>query len=381
MIDETPHSEMTGRERLLTVLRGGIPDRMPFVPLVNEFFWDTLPAEWNVHDPVTCCRRIGADIAERWVSSYVGFGLHFGEEDGRDLAAQKIRQQVQRGDRTTVRYETPVGTLTEQFRETREAGSTSFREKHLVKTVDDLRAYQYLWESMSPRAAYHLTRERMDYIGDDGIVMVRTPCTPLLHLIMYDMGLERTSYFLADYPGPMKRLMRTMTDKVLAAAQVAAGSPAEVGIIPENSSTLLFSPRQFSEYCTPLFDEMARMFHDNGKLLLLHACGHLHDLLPLIARTGLDGIESLTPPPTGNVELHYAREMLGPDRTIIGGLDPVWFAQATSQEVESRVESIAEEVSPGRHFMLMPSDSTPADVPLANFDAVRLTIERVARWR
>ena len=116
------------------------------------------------------------------------------------------------------------------------------------------------------------------------------------------------------------------------------------------------------------------------KLLLLHACGHLHDLLPQIAKTGLDGVESLTPPPTGNVELSYARKILGPDMTIIGGLDPIWFQQATPQEVEVKVEEIAKQVDPGRHFMLMPSDSTPAGVPLTNFKAVQRSIDRVAQW-
>jgi hypothetical protein len=369
---------MSGRERLLTVLRGGIPDRLPFVPLVNDFFWDTLPPEWDVHDPVACCRRIGADIAERWVRSYVGYGLY--RDEAIDPWLKGITfERSQTSNGTLVRWVTPFGALSQHQRETQEAGSTVYREDPLVKTFEDLRVYQYLWEAMEPRAAYHLTRQHLDAIGDDGIVMVATPCTPMLHLIMYDLGLERTSFFLADHPEAMKRLMTTMADKALAATRIAAHSPAEVGIVPENSGTRLVSPRQFAEFCAPVLSEMASLFHSSGKLLLFHACGHLHDLMPAIAGTGLDGIESLTPPPTGNVELAFAREILGPDKTIIGGLDPVWFAQASAAEVSEKVQAIAEEVRPGRHFMLMPSDSTPAHVPLANFEAVRRTIERLAK--
>ncbi len=375
---QVPKCEMSGRERLLTVLHGGIPDRLPFVPLVNEFFWSTLSVDWKVNDPVDCCRCIGSDIAERWVRSYVGYGLHFDDQSADHGVPSDIRRIARVGDQTILQYETPLGTLTQRLRETSEGGKTWFREERLVKTIDDLRAYQYLWECMEPRPAYHFTQHRMDTIGDDGIIMLLTPCTPLLHLIMYDLGLARTSYFLADYPKAMERLMSTMADKALMATRVAAGSPAEVGIVPENSGTLLVSPSQFARYCAPILAEMAHMFHENGKLLLLHACGHLHDLLPLIAGTGLDGVESLTPPPTGNVDLGYARQVLGPHKTIIGGLDPVWFAQATPQEVEIRVTEIAAEVAPGRHFMLMPSDSTPAGTPLANFLAVQRAIDRMA---
>jgi uroporphyrinogen-III decarboxylase len=280
----------------------------------------------------------------------------------------------------TIQYETPVGNLTQQLRRTNEAGQTWFRVEHLIKTVEDLRTYQYLWECMTPRPAYHITSDSIEDLGEDGLVMGLTPCTPILHLIMYDLGLERTLYFLDDYAKSMHQLMSVMSEKVLAATRLAAGSPLEVGIIPENSGTMLISPKQFGRHCKPLLSEMARIFHKNDKLLLLHACGHLHDLLPQIAETGLDGIESLTPPPTGNVTLSYARKILGPDKTIIGGMDPVWFQQATPREIEEKIEAIANEVKPGRHFMLMPSDSTPADVPLANFEAVRRSINRVAQW-
>ena len=370
---------MAGKQRLLAVLRGEIPDRLPFVPLVNEYTWSTFPSEWGVDDPVSCCRRIGADIAERWVPSYVGYG--FGPERIEHLTDARVRREESSVDGLIhISFHTPVGTLMEERRETSEAPGTQFRRSHLVKNVEDLRPYLYLWESMDPQPAYHLAQEHIDTIGDDGLAMVLTPCTPILHLIMYDLGLQALAYFVADYPQRMDRLFEVMTEKVLAAARLAARSPGEVGIVPENSGTRLVSPRQFDRYCGPVLAEFARAFHDEGKPLLLHACGHLRGLLHQIADTGLDGIESLTPPPTADVDLAYARQVLGPDRTIIGGLDPVWFVRATPEQVEERVIEIIEEVRPGRHFMLMPGDSTPAGVPMANYDAVRRAIDAHGHW-
>lgn len=372
-----PRVEMTGRQRLLTVLRGGIPDRMPFVPLVNAYFWSTLPPEWDIDSPADCCRRIGADIAERWVPSVSGSSW----DDPEVLSAGHIvRREHREAGRVWVEYETPVGSLSMQFCETSEAGQTAFRGEHLVKTAADLRAYQYLWEAKAPAPAYHLTQERLDEIGEDGMAWLHVPCTPLLHLIMYDLGLERTAYLLADEPEAMQRLLDVMAGKNLTACKIAADSPAEVGIVAENSGTRLVSPAQFAAHCAPVLAEYARIFHSRGKILLLHACGHLRGLLPQIAATGIDGIESLTPPPTGNVDLAYARQVVGRDMTIIGGMDPVWFLKATPAEVEHRVEEIAELIYPGDHFMLMPSDSTPAHTPLANFEAVRRAIARKGRW-
>jgi len=370
---------LSGRQRLMTVLRGGTPDRIPFVPLVNEFFWATLSPECGVDDVVSCCRCIGADIAERWVPSYLGYGLEFGSLDDSQSPGSPRRREERSEDEILVRFETPVGTLTQRQRRTDQAGSTWYKEEHLVKSGADLRAYQYLWDAVEPQAAYHLTQERIDAIGDEGLALVRTPCTPILHLIMYDLGLERLAYLMADHRKEMHHLLDTMADKVLAATAIAAASPAEVGIIPENSGTRLVSPRQFDTYCAPIMSEMVRRFHERGKILLLHPCGHLRDLLPAIEATGLHGIESLTPPPTGNVPLAMAREVMGPKRTLMGGLDPVWFAQATAEQVEERVSEIVGQVGDGRGFMLMPADSTPANVPMANFGAVNRVLSRHAR--
>jgi len=122
------------------------------------------------------------------------------------------------------------------------------------------------------------------------------------------------------------------------------------------------------------------MYHERSKIVLLHACGHMRDLLPMVRETGLDGIESLNPPPTGNTELAYGREVLGPGRSIWGGLDPVFFLRATPAEIEQEVRQIISVVAPGDHFVLMPADSTPAGVPLDHFDVVRRTIDRYGRW-
>ena len=185
---------------------------------------------------MTCCQRIGADIAERWVPSSVGYGT----ENEKALFMAGIRaESVQKGDRILWEYRTPVGTLTRVARATTEAGSTVFREEHLVKGSSDLRAYQYLWEAMRIEANYDATQEHIARIGEEGMAWLHVPCTPLLYLIMYDLGLELTAYLLNDYAEAMQRLMGVMAEKALAACRLAAASPGEVGIVAENSGTLL----------------------------------------------------------------------------------------------------------------------------------------------
>ncbi len=63
---------MTGKERILTVLAGGTPDRVPFVPSVWQWFYanrarKTLPAELDpCGGPVEVLRFIGADVLSKF---------------------------------------------------------------------------------------------------------------------------------------------------------------------------------------------------------------------------------------------------------------------------------------------------------------------------
>ena len=54
-----------------------------------------------------------------------------------------------------------------------------------------------------------------------------------------------------------------------------------------------------------------------------HTCGAIGDRLELMAATGTDGIDTLDPPPLGNVDLADARRRLGSGLFIKGNVDPV----------------------------------------------------------
>ena len=376
-MSSTSDRQMTGRERLLALFQGKIPDRMPFVPMMTSYFWGALPEEWAIDNAADACRCVGSDMLDWHVSSYSGWELN----DLEWLHSKGIqRRETVKGDITTIELVTPEGTLSERRRETREAGRTSFTLEHLIKGPQDMAPYRYLWAAREPEPAYGLTQESIERIGEDGLVVVRMPPTPIMTLIMRDAGLDTVCYLLADQPQRMHGLLDLMTAKSLALCDIVAQAPVEVAFIAENSGTRLVSPRQFATYCKPVLSEYARILHSHGKIAMLHACGHLERLLEQIADTGVDGIESVTPPPTGNTPLSLARKVLGADKILIGGMDPSFFASAQPEEIEKLVEEIAEWARPGRNYALMPADSCPANAPLANFAAVRRTINRYGRW-
>lgn len=76
---------------------------------------------------------------------------------------------------------------------------------------------------------------------------------------------------------------------------------------------------------------------------------------------GVTGVQSLSPVPTVNVTIAQARELLGADRCIIGGIEPTTFLDLSLKDLGSYVEQTIEEAR-GGPFVLANSDSCPPGV-------------------
>lgn len=110
----------------------------------------------------------------------------------------------------------------------------------------------------------------------------------------------------------------------LARGHFAAGADA-VLISSAYAGGGLISRRDYETFVLPyerrLIAETKREWP--GRPIYTHTCGAIADRLELMAETGTDGIDTLDPPPLGNVDLADARRRL-PERVFIkGNVDPV----------------------------------------------------------
>jgi len=84
---------------------------------------------------------------------------------------------------------------------------------------------------------------------------------------------------------------------------------------------------------------------------------------------GVFAVESLSPPPTGNVTVKKAREIIGSDMGIIGGIEPTMFLNLPIDELGEYVEATIEDAK-GGPFVLANSDSCPPGVTKEKFKLV-----------
>jgi uroporphyrinogen-III decarboxylase len=88
-----------------------------------------------------------------------------------------------------------------------------------------------------------------------------------------------------------------------------------------------------------------------------------------MATENVDAIESVTPPPTGNVEIWDVQKALGKDKCIIGGIEPIQFLDLSLDEFRNYVEDTLSRMNP-RGFIFGNSDSCPPGVSVEKFKAV-----------
>ena len=62
---------MNSKERLLAVLKGKKPDRIPWAPLIDGYFLSSLKEKNIKMNSIELLRHIRADILERHVTTYI----------------------------------------------------------------------------------------------------------------------------------------------------------------------------------------------------------------------------------------------------------------------------------------------------------------------
>ena len=341
---------MTPKQRLLAAIQGKPIDRVPWSPFL-AYWWEAQPQEKTVGGQLPYMESVGADPLLRgfrspWKQHYKGVNIRYENHPTR-------RYEF---------WETPVGTLKFGYHLS-STGNTWFLVEHPITEVEDLKILQWIYEHMEFEAdgaadeEHRQTGERGLYVPLIGSEMK----TCFQSLLEKWVGTENLVYFLMDEPETVEECLATMRYASDKTVPFCRNSAAEAFIFWEDTSTTNINPSMFEQYIAPEISHWASELHKDGKLLLHHACGSLKALLPLMAQTGVDAIESISPPPTGNIDIGDAFALLPDNLALIGGIEPVFFQDCTEEQLVARVKELLD-TTKGHRYVLANSDSCPPAV-------------------
>jgi hypothetical protein len=376
---------MTGRQRILAALAGEIPDRVPFVPNIWQWFHmnrgaGRLPAALaGAGDPVEALRLLGADVLSKFDGAVVREHLADGrrsvsyEGNPLDRPAWTSFVEFERGPLRREQVETPHGTLTQVWRYAPEAAAP-FEAEHWWKDFEKEYAAVRAWLlARRFEVDREALRRGLAKIGGDGVLLLQLLPTPLKQF-HWLAGPAAASLFIGDHPEAMQELADIHEEQSLAVVEQVVDLPqVMIFELPDNLDSTFYSPRLFRQFCLPALRTVAEMVHARGKYLFIHACGRLKALAPLIAESGLDCVEGQAHPPLGDWHLHETRA-ISPRLILCGGMtaqEQEWPGDVAAGRIRHYVRALFAGLGDKRRFLFASGCNTSPRTPWENLVAFR----------
>jgi uroporphyrinogen decarboxylase len=187
-------------------------------------------------------------------------------------------------------------------------------------------------------------------------------------------GMERLLTSFIDEPTFARRLGEIVLAYFTAFARLAVREGADVVVLSDDyayKSGPLMSPAQFREFVLPLLAEAVRAVRDAGARCVKHTDGDVHEILDDIVGTGVDAVGPLEP--AAGMNLGALRTRYGARVALVGNLDVDLLCRGSVEDVRRATRALIESVSgPGGHVLSSGNTITSAVVP-RNFLAMVAT--------
>lgn len=340
---------MTPRQRLLTTIRGGIADRIP----------------WNIYASILPKTEAGRMMQHNGLS--ILRATRVCREIHEAVTIHEDREETARGPSIRVRIETPVGTLSEEATIEPVTGSRWIRE-FFIKGPEDYRAAEYYFRHtrFEPEyASWHLADAAM---GDEGLVFHEIMPLPICFLYQYWMGVEGMAEGVYLYPDRFEALLHVLNEHHLRQAELAAAGPCEVIWFPESISAHVISPRLFQRYCLPVYSRAVPLVRGAGKLIFAHYDGSIRPYVDLLRDVDLSIIEAFTPPPMGDLTVAEAKAAW-PDKVIWVNFPGCLFLES-GRAIKAYTLDLLRESAPGGRLVIGCTEDYPPDQFEKTFTAV-----------
>lgn len=382
---------MNRRENVLKLLRGEKPEYLPWFG--DLAYWiDYLQEESKMPPKYLTGNDIATGSVNKGLAGTfpedglqmlhrdLGVGLYLQGyfpfvEEYHDLEYTFREDPVNRVKTTT--FKTPVGTLREVWVWLPGSYSWGVRE-HLVKGAEDLPALKYIYEHTTYRTDYALADLRTRTIGDQGIVVVYAPKTPMMELVALKAGLETVVDMYLDEPESLEETLAAMEKKVDEALEIALAAPADIIFFPENLSSEMVGGAIYDTYIAPLHRRWTQRAREAGRPSFVHLDGTLRPLITELSKNGFQVIEAVTPKPVGDLEVKELRQYVKDETILWGGLPGGFFTEEMSDEAfDAYVIDVIHTMKQQGNFVLGVADQV---VPGSSFRRIQRVSQLIEKY-
>jgi len=261
----------------------------------------------------------------------------------------ETRQEIDGVIRRNVRWITDIGELHEWY-------MGEWRQEYLIKGASDYQIMQRAWQDTAVLPWNEPFFESEARLGESGITLGQLDRTPFQKIQIDYAGLERFSIDIATQERGLLDLLEIMNPVKLREFQVALGSPAPQIKLWENLTIETMGPHLYRKYLVPLYRQIFAILDGSDKKLQVHYDGKLRIIAEDIQRLPFDGLDSVTPPPEGDMSTAEARQWW-PDKFLWLHPTLTWY-DLPMQKLLDNIRGMALAAGPKR-FCLMISEEVP----------------------
>ena len=368
---------MTSRQRLLTAMRRGIPDRVPVAPDISNYipakrsglpFWDIyfkgVTPLWKEY--LKAMDHYGGDY---WVASCCGLPAIW---EPSPRVAQTTEDHYDAQMDAMIRHttiHTPDGELTGEevcFR----ADPPSPVRKPLKDPQRDWKAFRWTLQSrpvaLDLAAFSDIRNECQKRAAAFGVAIGYPGFQSWLGAA--DGGLETLTCMLTDYPEMLDEWYESSFDHADKLMDLVLPAKPDYILFGGSGTLSLASPALVMKYCIPGLTKWTKQAQDAGIATLLHSCGKSRLLVDMLAEhTSLGMLNPLEVAPMGDVDLAEVKAARGHQLGLMGNLHTTEvMLRGTPQLVRRKSLEAMRAAGIGGGFCLSTGDQCGRETPQAN---------------
>jgi uroporphyrinogen-III decarboxylase len=370
---------MTSRERLLITLRGGIADRVPVAPFVQEeylsfYYPDKKSVDWVI-DATELANELDFDLMAKhrglepphWFRrSRPGWELRHSSftSDGMEHRRLEIATPKRVFVKEEARPYTGAGS----------AGGAFMPTKHLLSDPAEIACFFELAPPLADedrRAMRETVSTWKKILGERG-VLAPWGFAGIFNFAAELVGMQ--NLYVAPYEE--EQLYTFMMGRIADAAceynqaLVEAGVDC-IGIQGHMAGGRTTGADFFREFVQHFERRLLGAIHAAGGFSVYHNCGFARALYENYRELGMTVWETVSESPRGDNRLAEAKSLLGDRTCLLGNLDQVDFLKAaTPREVEVRTRETVRAGKPGGRYIFSTSDYLEAGTPRENVVAM-----------
>lgn len=327
---------MTIRERLDAFWSWERPDRIPYTIYYGEWRQAGQPADW-----------------QPMFDAGLGVTRHCGVHAARCPGLETVTDEYELDGHNYRRItrKTPVGSIYAEWKE-------GWNHRFWLHSPDDYRVATWIAQhtELTPNYEPYLQLEREGPEWE--VPLVAFGRTPLQTILVDYVGLELFAVQCFDYEAELREFYEALLVNCRRLAEIVADGPGRFVSVLENFTAETMGPKRYASWLKPVYEELFPGIQASGKLLGTHYDGLLKSCAAEVATAPMDLLESLTPPPEGDLTLAEAREWF-PDKLIWSNLNVALYQLPPAELRQTVHDRVAEAAPDGRGLAFEVSEHWP----------------------